>query len=390
MKTWVEISKKNILHNIGEIHRLLTPETKFMAVVKSNAYGHGLLEVSKICVMSKKVDWFGVDSIDEALALRKAKINLPILVLGYIPFEELKDAIKNNISFVAYNMELLEYLSKNFPKNVGGNKAKIHLKIETGISRQGLSGEALVSFVKKALKNNNILIEGAYTHYANVDDTTDFSYAKKQLSSFAKNIKEVERLVKLQVKHTASSAATINYPDTHFNMVRVGISLYGLWSSKETRLSSKERKIKIDLRPALTWKTLLVQVKEVSRGTSIGYGLTEKVRRDSVIGILPIGYWDGFDRGLSNIGEVLIRGERAKVLGRVCMNMTIVDLTDIKGTKLFDEAVILGKQVYSNTEGGQGSDEISSDEIAGKIATINYEVVTRINPLINRIVGDKE
>jgi alanine racemase len=373
MKTWVEISKKNILHNIGEIRGLLSPETKFMAVVKSNAYGHGLIEVAKICAISKKVDWFGVDSVDEALAIRKAKIKLPILVLGYIPFPQLKDAIKNDISFVAYNNELLNYLEKIEIKK----KAKVHLKIETGISRQGLHGDELISFVKKALKNKNILIEGAYTHYANVDDTTDFSYAKKQLDAFNKSIEEVEKLVKLQIKHTASSAATINYPETHFNAVRVGISLYGLWSSTETKLSSKERKVKIDLRPALTWKTLLVQVKKVARGTPIGYGLTEKVKRDSVIGILPVGYWDGFDRGLSNIAEVLIKGEKAKVLGRICMNMTIVDLTDIKGSKLFDEVVILGKQ---------GSDEISADEMASKLGTINYEVVTRINPLIKRIL----
>lgn len=379
MKTWVEISRKNILHNIAEIRSLLSCNTKFMAVIKSNAYGHGLLEVAKICSELNGVDWFGVDSVDEALLLRKAKIKLPILVLGYIPFEQLKDAIKHDISVVAYNTEILEYLNENFPKSYR-KKAKIHLKIETGISRQGISGGALVNFVKKALKNKNILIEGAYTHYANVDDTTDFSYAKKQLDAFKKNIEEVEKLIKITLKHTASSAATINYPETHFNMARIGISLYGLWSSRETKLSSKERKIKIDLCPALSWKTLLVQVKKVERGTPIGYGLTEKVRRDSVIGVLPIGYWDGYDRGLSNIGEVLVRGERAKVLGRVCMNMTIVDLTDIPRAKLFDEVVLLGKQ---------NKDEITADEIAAKIGTINYEVVTRINPLIQRRVRDK-
>lgn len=382
MKTWIEISKKNILHNIGELRRLISSETKMMAVVKSNAYGHGLLEVSKICVESKKVDWLGVDSIEEALELRKAylrrrvKIKLPILVLGYIPFEDLKYAIKNDISFVAYNIELLNYLSKIKTTK----KIKIHLKIETGISRQGLSGEELISFVKKALKNKNILIEGAYTHFANVDDTTDFTYARKQLETYKKNIEEVERLVKIPIKHTASSAATINCPETHFDMVRTGISLYGLWSSKETKLSSKERKIEIDIKPALIWKTLLVQVKKVVSGTPIGYGLTEKVKRDSVIGILPIGYWDGYDRGLSNIGEVLVGGQRAKVLGRVCMNMTIVDLTDIKSAKLFDEAVLLGNQK---------NEEINADEIAAKIGTINYEVVTRINPEIQRFVTDK-
>ncbi|HRY62506.1 MAG TPA: alanine racemase [Candidatus Paceibacterota bacterium] len=371
-KTWVEVSKKNILHNIGEIRGLLGG-AKFMAVVKSNAYGHGLLEISKICAESKKVDWLGVDSVEEALAIRKAKIKLPILVLGYIPFEELKKAIENNISFVAYNDELLSHLAKMKT----AKKIKIHLKIETGISRQGLAGEELISFAKKALKNKNIFIEGAYTHFANVDDTTDFTYAKKQLDAYEKNIAELEKIVHIPVKHTASSAATINYPETHFDMVRTGISLYGLWSSKETKLSSKERKIKIDLRPALSWKTLLVQVKKVESGTPIGYGLTEKVRRDSTIGILPIGYWDGYDRGLSNIGEVLVRGERAKVLGRICMNMTIVDLTDVKGARLFDEVVLLGKQ---------GNEEITADEIAGKLGTINYEVVTRINPMISRII----
>jgi alanine racemase len=349
-----------------------------MAVVKSNAYGHGLLETAKIC--GNEADWFGVDNIDEAIALREAGVKQPILVLGYIPFDRVGDAAENNISFVAYNTEMLDYLS-GLPRSARNDKkpkAKIHIKVETGTSRQGIEGKELLNFIKKAATDKNIEIEGIYTHYANIEDTTDPSYAMEQLKRFNENVAVAEKIVKIPLKHSACSAAFINYPDTHFNMVRAGISLYGMWPSNETMLVAKQKNVDLELKPALAWRTQIAQIKKIPAGTAVSYGLTEKVKRDSAIGILPVGYWDGYDRGLSSTGEVLIDGKRAKILGRICMNMTVVDLTDIPKTKLFQEATLLGKS---------GKDKITAEEIAKKINTINYEVVTRINPLIKRIIS---
>ena len=384
-KTWVEISQSNILHNIKSLKTLLSPNTKFMAILKSNAYGHGIGKTNKICVQSKLIDWFGVDSLDEALLLRRLNNTRPILILGYVPLERVGEAIREDISFVVYNMELLDFLEhsfqnkKNFQVPISNSqKAKIHIKVETGTSRQGIANEKLIEFIKKAVQNKNILIEGIYTHFANIEDTTDPNYAMKQLAVFNSNIKKVEQLgVDIPKKHSACSAAIINYPKTHFDMVRTGISLYGFWSSNETKLVAKQKNVELKLKPAITWKTKIIQIKNLPKGTPVSYGLTETLKRNSKLAILPIGYWDGYDRGLSSIGEVLICGKRARVLGRVCMNMIIVDITDIPKAGLFDEVVLLGKQQ---------NDQITAEELAKKLNTINYEVITRINPLIKRII----
>lgn len=410
-KVWVEVSKEKILSNIKLLKELLQEEggiatsraprndsPLFMAVVKSNAYGHGLAEVSKICSsreasakwdehkncstprqarrLKPLVDWFGVDNIDEALALREQGIKQPILILGYVPFDKISEAVAKDISFVAYNNEALDFIAaQKFPKN---KKAKIHIKVETGTARQGIEGKELLDFVSKAVKNPNIFIEGIYTHYANIEDTTDSSYAIEQLKKFNKSIAAAEKIVKIPLKHSACSAALINYPETQFNLVRAGISLYGMWSSNETKLVAKQKNINLILKPALTWQTQIVQIKKIPAGTPVSYGLTEKVKRESRIAILPVGYWDGYDRGLSGIGEVLVNGCRARILGRICMNMTIIDITDIPDAELFDSAILLGKS---------GEEKISAEEIAKKINTINYEITTRINPLIKRIIS---
>jgi len=376
MKTWVEISKENILNNITSLKSLLRPETLFMAVIKSNAYGHGLEEVSKICVQSKGVNWFGVDNIDEALALRKQGIKQPILILGYIPFDMVEEAAENDISFVAYNTEMLDYL-ENYKLQTKNYKLRIHIKVETGTARQGIEGKELVEFIKKASKLPSVIIEGIYTHYANIEDTTDSSYAMEQLKRFNENVAAAEEILKIPIKHSACSAALVNYPETHFDMVRAGISLYGMWSSNEAKLVAKQKNINLSLKSALTWKTQIAQIKDLPPNTPIGYGLTEKTKRATRIGVLPIGYWDGYDRKLSNIGGVLVDGKRAKILGRVCMNMAIIDITDIPEAKLFNSAILLGKS---------GEEEITAEELAKKVGTINYEITTRINPLIKRMI----
>lgn len=378
-RSWVEINKKVLQHNIEQFQKLIGDKIKLVAIVKANAYGHGLVEVAKIAV-SSRVNWLGVDSIDEALKLRKAGIDAPILILGYTLLSKLKEVIKYDLRQVVYNKETIVELVKQATKQK--KKIKIHLKVETGTLRQGLRKEELLELARFIKKHSQIQIEGIYTHYANIEDTTDYGYAQLQLKRFKQAVDLLEKNgIKVPIKHTACSAAIILFPETYFNMVRLGISMYGLWSSKETFVSAREKNRQINLEPVLTWKTRIAQIKNIKAGDPVGYGLTERVSRDSKIAVLPVGYWDGYDRKLSGIGNVLIKGKRCKLLGRVCMNMVVVDITDVVNVKLEDEVVILGKL---------GKEEITVEEIAQKIGTINYEVVTKINPLIPRIIVDYE
>lgn len=347
----IEISSQNLIYNLQQFRKKIGPKVKLMAVVKANAYGHGIKQVSQIAAKNG-ADWLGVNNLEEGLQIRQLDIKLPVLILGYVPLAALKTAAKNNLSLVVYNRET----AKNLPAG-----AKVHFKIETGTNRQGIRPENARDFAKFCQKRG-LKIEGIYTHFANIEDTTDYSFVMEQLEKF-KKIK-----IKAPLRHTACTAATILFPQTFFNMVRVGIGLYGLLPSGE---------IEFQLKPVLTWKTKIAQVKIVPKGETVSYGRTWQASRRSKVAVLPIGYYDGYDRKLSNCGRVLIHGQFAPVVGRVCMNMTMVDVTDITDVELENEVVLIGKQ---------GKNEIAAEELAQKIGTINYEVVSRINPLIPRKV----
>lgn len=379
-KTWVEISKSALRNNLNVFKRRIGKDVSIMAVVKANAYGHGLIEIAKTA-HHEGVEWFGVDRVEDGILLRDNGIKGNILVMGYMVPANLEVTLKNNLSFVAYEQEIvvkLRHLSrqgllKKFP-------AKIHLKIETGTGRQGLEGKELVAFAKDLKDIPGVSIEGLYTHYANIEDTTDHSFAEKQLSRFTaeKALLEKNGIV-TEYSHTACSAAAILFPETHFNLIRLGISMYGLWPSKETHAVALRSHREIKLKPVLSWKTTVAQVKSYAKGTSIGYGLSESLTRNSKIAVLPVGYWDGFDRGLGSIGSVLIGGNRCKIVGRICMNMMMADVTDLKKVASGDQVILLGTHK---------KESISAEEIAGKIGTINYELVTRINPALERILVD--
>ncbi len=370
-KTWIEVSRSALRHNAAELRRAVGSRVKLMAVVKSNAYGHGTAETVR--AVGRQADWFGVDSLPEAELVRRAGSKKPVLILGYTPFSQLKEAVRQGFSLTVYDPGTVERLARLATK---AKPAKLHLKIETGTSRQGILPTDLTPLVRGIMRRDQLRIEGLSTHYANIEDTTDPTYALGQLRRYKDALGTLSALgLEPPVKHTACSAAALLYPETRFNLVRTGISLYGLWSSELTRASLAAAGADIDLKPALTWKTLVAQVKRLPKGTPVSYGLTERLSRDSAVAVLPVGYWDGFDRGLSSVGEVLIRGRRAKVLGRVCMNMCVVDVSGIPGVRSEDEVVLLGRQ---------GRDRISAEELAGKLNTINYEVVTRINPSLPR------
>ncbi len=373
-KTWVEVSKSALLNNALVLKSAAGRKTMLMSVIKSNAYGHGIAETVRVLAKGP-TDWFGVDSVREAELVRASGTNKPILVLGYTPFSDALRAVKQGFSLTVYNRENIAALNK---AATAKRPAKIHLKLETGTSRQGLLKKDLPAFLTFLKKRKNVVLEGVSTHYANIEDTTDSTYAMGQLERFLTMVATVRHAgFDPKLVHTACSAAALLYPETHFTIVRAGIAQYGLWPSKETKVSAILKRKSIILKPALTWKTIVAQVKTLPEGAPVSYGLTEKLARESKVAVVPVGYWDGFDRKLSSVGHVLVRGKSAKVLGRVCMNMFVVDVTDIPGVRVEDEVVLLGRQ---------GKEVITAEDIASSVGTINYEIVTRINPLIPRVL----
>ncbi len=369
--SWVEIDSRALESNVKKLRQLAGEDRSFMAVVKSNAYGHGMEAVSRIALRGG-ADWLGVFSVDEGLALRKAGIDAPILVFGPTPPAEIDNALGAGLRLtVASEHAAREVAAAN------SSGRPVHLKAETGTNRQGLS-DAEISAAAQILTQNGVLIEGIYTHFADIEDTTDHRFAEEQLGRFEQLLASNPHAASIPIPHTACSAATILFPATHFKMVRVGIALYGLWPSRETLVSAKSLgRNALDLQPVMTWKTRVAQIKALPSGEFIGYGRTYRTTRSSRIAVLPVGYADGYDRGLSNTAHVLIRGGRAPVRGRVCMNVIMVDVTDIPDAAPGDEVVLLGRQ---------REESVSAEDLAAHSATINYEIVTRIAPVAPRIV----
>ena len=373
---WVEIDRSALKNNIQQFRFLIGDSRKMTVVVKSNAYGHGLLEISRLA-SEFGADWLGVNSLEEARAIRGSGIDLPIILLGYVPLTDLEEAVENDLRLTVYNMETIEELAKI--TSILKKSAYLHIKTETGVYRQGIKGEDLLPFVKRIREYPYLRIEGLSMHFANIEDTTDHSYAQRQLEKFMEYMDLLgQNDINIPIKHVACSAAAILFPETFFDMVRVGIGIYGLWPSKETYLSCiQEGREPVNIKPVLTWKTRVVQIKDVPDGAFIGYGCTYKTTRPTKLAVLPVGYYDGYDRHLSNASYVLIAGKRAPLRGRVAMNFITVDVTDIPDVCLEDEVVLLGPQ---------DSERISAEQLASLCGTINYEIVTRINPKIPRIV----
>ncbi len=367
LKTWVEVSKDTLKRNI-EIIKKLAQGKIVMGVVKSNAYGHGLVETAKL-FLKYGANWLGVDNLDEAVLLRKSKVTAPVLVLGYTPVELFSLAAKHKIKLTFYGEEIFKQASK-FKKSIN-----FHLKIDTGMSRQGVLLSDLPSFLTSLRNFPEIKIEGVFTHFANADNLSDPSYARKQLANFKEALELIKKHgIQPKIIHASATPAFFSLPEASFDLVRIGIAFYGLWPS----LEFSRRFNNLGIKPVLSWKTRIVQVKKIHKGTPVGYGITEKVKRDSMIALLPVGYYDGYFRSLSSIGEVLVSGQRCKVLGRISMNLSVVDVTKVANAKVWDEVILIGRS---------GNKEITAEEIAEKLGTISYEVVSRINPLLPRIYG---
>ena len=370
--SWVEVSGERLRRNVQAFRNLLQPETRLMTVVKSNAYGHGLELAS--AAIAGSADWFGVDSISEACTLDDAVGGKPILILGYFAAEHVRTVVERGFRQVVYRMDVAESLSAEARKQ--DTAARIHLKIETGTNRQGIGLADVTEFGKAVAALPGIEVEGVYTHFANIEDTLDPTFAQRQLERFRRALDLLGGIgIRPKHIHTAATAGILLYPETHFSMVRLGIGAYGIWPSRETRIAARERGLDVTLHPALTWKTRIAQLKAIESGEYIGYGLSYQASRKMTLAVIPTGYYEGYDRHLSNAGRALIRGRAVPVVGRVAMNMTILDVTDLPRPQLDEEVVLLGRQAES---------EITADELAGRAGTISYEVLSRINPSLER------
>jgi len=364
---WCEIDLSNLDHNIEQIKRIVG-KTMILAVVKSNAYGHGIKEVGERLSKNNKINYFGVNSVDEAIVLRQIGIKKPILVMGYVEKEDLNKVLNYDLEIELWGSDFAQKLS-----SFSNKPFKVHIKIDTGVGRLGFSMEDFEESLDKIDSLDNIKIKGIMSHLAAVEEGY-MDYTRGQLEKFRKACKFFEKRGFKGIKHIGATSAIFAYPEAYFDMVRLGIGLYGLWPSEETKKMSIS---KVNLKPLMSFKTKIVYIRDVKRGSNIGYGCSYKAREDMKVAILPLGYYEGLDRRHSNISHVLVNGLRVKIVGRVCMNMTMIDITEIgEKVKVGDEVVIFGKS---------DGDEITAEEFTGQIETIAHEMTTKIPYFVKRI-----
>jgi alanine racemase len=363
--TWAEIDLPALVQNLKNISRKISRQTKILAIVKADAYGHGALEVARAC--EKCRCYLGVALIEEAIALRQAGIKAPILILGSIfPFTNFKYVLEYDLIPTIASLAGARSLSLIAAKH--RQKIKFHLKIDTGMGRIGIRPISAVATIKKIKELPFIEIEGLYTHLASAE--SDEAYSREQIGMFIRIIKELEReQIAIKYKHVSGSAAILKYREYPFNMVRPGLMIYGITPFKGAEKQTT-------LHPVLSLKTKIVYLKRVPKDNSVSYGRTFITKRNSFIGTLPVGYADGYAWSLSNKAVVLVQGKRVPVIGRVCMDMCMIDLTGMKGVDVGEEVVLIGKQDQGN---------ISVNEVAEWAKAISYEIVCGISARVPRI-----
>ena len=355
--TWVEINLDAIANNVKNIKELIGEKKELMAVAKGNAYGHDAFETSLV-VLKNGASRLAVARIEEGILLRKTGITVPILVLGLTLKQQTELLVSYNITPTVSEYEMIEKLSESALKE--DKIVKVHLKVDTGMGRIGFFPNRILNFIKKVKVLKNVEIEGIFTHFS-VADEKDKSYTEKQFGKFMEILNHLEKeRIEIPIKHVSNSAALLDLTHMWLDLVRSGISVYGLYPSREVQKTVK-------LVPAHAFKTRIVFLKELPAGECISYGRTYTTKQKrTVVASLPVGYADGYNRLLSNQGEVLIRGRRFPVIGRICMDQTMIDVTNLPQVEIGDEVVLWGRQ---------GQEEIAVEEIADKIKTINYEVV---------------
>ncbi|HWI63944.1 MAG TPA: alanine racemase [Symbiobacteriaceae bacterium] len=363
--TWVEVNLDAIRQNVAELRRL-APNSQLMAVVKADGYGHGALQVARTA-LEAGATWLGVATVEEGVELRRNGVVAPTLVFGYVPEEQIGMVLLHGIRPAVFSLDLARALEERGKGLV--RQAYLHLKIDTGMGRVGIRPDEIVAFVRELKKLPHAEIEGVFTHLATADEPEN-PFAGEQLAEFERVLQLLKNEgINPPVIHAANSAGIMLWPNSHYDLVRAGIAMYGHPPDPAVEWPAQ-------LKPALTWRTRVGLVKEVPAGTPISYGCTYRAETAQQIASLPVGYADGFPRGLSNKGQVLIRGRRCPVVGRVCMDQTMVRIPDDLTVEPGDEVVIIGEQ---------GGDAISASEVAGLLGTINYEVLCAISKRVPRL-----
>jgi len=371
---WIDIDGTALRGNLELLSGLLRPGTQMAGVVKANAYGHGLAEV--VAEAGPAVDWFAVHSAAEARAVRELGCDLPLMVMGLVTEADV-DYLDEACHVLVSTEQVLATLGRL--RRRGGSCVPVHLKIDTGTKRQGVTPDRAVA-LSRAAERAGLEVAGVATHFANIEDTLEHDFARLQLQRFEDTLELLEHEgVQPRWVHAACSAAILLFPETTFNLVRAGISMYGHWPSRETRLSwrMEHPKGQLDLRPVLTWSTVVGQIQHVEAGETVSYGRTWTALRPSRLAVLPVGYSDGYPRALGNRSRVLVGGREAPVVGRICMNIMLADITDHPEVSVGDRVVLLG---------GAGAQCITAEELAELSGTINYELLARLAPHIPRLI----
>ena len=372
---WIELDGDALVHNVSVFRTILSSDTLLLGVVKANAYGHGLAEIASIS--EANLDWFGVHDAGEARQLRSIGVKRPILVMGYVPNGGLAD-LDSDTHLLVSSVSALESVAEY--RDRCGVSLPIHLKVDTGAKRQGVPITGIGELVSTAAKNG-LDIVGLATHFANIEDTLEHDFARSQLDRFHEVVERTTRLLGEvpPFVHAACSAASLLFRETDFSIARVGISLYGHWPSRETKLSwaIEHGRDGFQLSPVLSWRAVVGQLQTVAKGESVGYGRTWTALRDTVLGVIPVGYADGYPRVLGSRSRVGIRGRAAPVVGRVCMNIFMIDVTDIPDVEIGDEVTIVGSD---------GEISITVEELAGLSSSINYEFLARLSRAIPRFI----
>jgi alanine racemase len=366
MLTWVEIKKANLLHNLQQFRTLIGDHPLLMPVIKANAYGHGILEVGELCDKATEVDRLCVASLAEALQLRDFFIKKPIQILSFFEFDEQKvsRAMQSNIIFPLYTLEQAAFLNTIGEKI--GMKCRVHLKIDTGTSRIGVRLENLPEFLQVIKKSPSLNLEGLWSHFSSSESNRSITERQYRELILAESILKRQGIA-VPLKHLAAAL----YPSFRLDAVRLGLGLYGLYPAPSIK------KI-IKLKPVLSWKTTILQIKTVRKGDKISYSGTYTMPNEGKIAVLPVGYADGYNRAWSNQADVLVNGTRCKVRGRVCMNLMMIEVTKVKKCAAGDTVTLLGPSL---------NEEITADELATLTPdTINYEISTNISPLLSRKV----
>jgi len=363
---WAEIDLECIRYNIRQVRKTVSQETMIMAVVKADAYGHGAVPVARAAIEAG-AERLAVALPEEGAELREAGITVPIQVFGEVLLPQLPYYLDYDLIPSISRLETARGLDSLASEK--GIKQKVHLVIDTGMGRVGVFPEKALEYIEEVRALPNLEIEGLMTHFSSADER-DKEYTNQQWKRFTQVIKSLEmKGIKIPIKHAANSATIIDLPQMKLNMVRPGIMTYGLPPSHKVNQD-------YPLKPALSWKARVVYVKDVPSGYGISYGATYVTDKESRIATIPLGYADGYSRHLSNKGEVLIRGRRAPVRGRVCMDQIMVDVTHIPGVEVGDEVVLIGRQ---------GEEEITATEMADKVGTINYEITCGISKRVPRV-----